>query len=114
MILDQVYESVVIDGHIAQARDDFAEFVATYTPPEGPASQIYLEPLLVAWLTYGNGIAATAGIYDHFLQTVMAITDAILTDTLSIPYTRPHAPQGALPLCPPPTVRANPARLNAS
>lgn len=92
MTPDQAYAPMAIDGHILQARDAFADFITTYAPPEGPTTDVYLEPLLAAWLTTGNGIDATAGLYDHFLQTAMAIIDATLTNTLPLNYTPADAP----------------------
>jgi hypothetical protein len=84
--------AVPIDGHIEQARDRFADFVRTYNPTDIHDQDVYLEPLLAGWLYEGNGIEATAASYDHFLQTVLAITDAILNGTLSLDYAGPDTP----------------------
>ena len=93
MTPDEAYAPMAIDGHILQARDAFADFITTYAPPEGPTTDVFLEPLLAAWLTSGNGIDATAGLYDHFLQTAIAIIDATLTNTLPLDYAPEDVPQ---------------------
>ncbi|WP_328469565.1 hypothetical protein [Streptomyces sp. NBC_00448] len=81
-----------IDGHIDQARDCFRDFVTNYAPTDVHTTGVYLEPLLAGWLYAGPGIESTAGLYDHFVQAVLAITDAIFAGTLSLDYAGPDAP----------------------
>ncbi|MFJ2953559.1 hypothetical protein [Streptomyces sp. NPDC087270] len=86
------HPAVPIDCHIDQARDCFRDFVTTYAPTDVHTTDVYLEPLLAGWLHTGPGIESTAGAYDHFLQAVLDITDAILTGTLCLDYAGPDAP----------------------
>lgn len=81
--------AVAVDGHIELSRDDFARFVSTYTPTDLHDMEAYLEPLLAGWLYVGPGIESTAANYDHFLQVVVSITDAILKGSLSLDYRGP-------------------------
>jgi hypothetical protein len=80
------------DGHVQQARDSFGEFVTACAPLDVGERDVYLEPLLAAWLGDDSGIDLTAGLYDHFLQVVLAVTDAILTGALTLDYRGPDAP----------------------
>jgi hypothetical protein len=79
-----------VDGHVELSRDDFAEFVCTYTPTDMRTPEVYLEPLLAGWLYVGMGIESTAAGYDHFLQVVVSVIDAIMKGTLSLDYRGPE------------------------
>ncbi|SCD48436.1 hypothetical protein GA0115240_110710 [Streptomyces sp. DvalAA-14] len=77
---------VAVDGHVELSRDDFADFVSRYAPTGALDWGVYLEPLLAGWLFAGLGIESTAAQYDHFLQVVVSIIDAILKSSLSLNY----------------------------
>ncbi|MFF7194112.1 hypothetical protein ACFZAM_10435 [Streptomyces sp. NPDC008079] len=71
--------------------EEFQAFVSLWRPSETCAPKVYLEPLLAGWLSEGSGIECTAANYDHFLQAVVLIIDAILSGRLSLDYRGPHA-----------------------
>ncbi|MBD0736442.1 hypothetical protein [Streptomyces sp. CBMA29] len=78
-------------SHVEMSCEEFQAFVSLWRPSETCAATVYLEPLLAGWLSGGSGIECTAANYDHFLQAVVLIIDAILSGRLSLDYHGPHA-----------------------
>lgn len=84
--------AVPVDGHIPPSSDCFQQFVSRWAPSDLHERKVYLEPLLAGWLYDGPGVESTAANYDHFLQVVMFIIDAILKGTLCLDYRGPDSP----------------------